>query len=406
MISGGAIVLAVNTVVAGMFACSYVIVAQANRSQRRALWFGLVYAIGMISPVADFLTPFTKAPDVLEVVSYASFLAATLGMSAAFSGFQRRRPPWEAITVIFAVGIVVRMSIRGSDHGTLAYGFAYQLPLILASLLAVRSVLCTATRDAFHRGLATVFCAIALNLAIKPFLAVRYGPGASFREYSATSYSVFSQSSTGFLLLAAGIILLLIVAQQAILTSQRESETDALSGLANRRGFDRLAQDLLTHADREGRTISMAMFDLDHFKRINDTYGHDRGDEVIAAFGHLLRTAIDRPVVSARLGGEEFAILLEEGSQRDAWLVAERIRLAAARLAIDDRATISISGGVAERRRGEGLAQLMRRADHALYDAKNSGRDRICGHPSRAVLQGQPGVVVSFPRRRVPVPAY
>ncbi|MEI9981947.1 MAG: GGDEF domain-containing protein [Aliidongia sp.] len=98
-----------------------------------------------------------------------------------------------------------------------------------------------------------------------------------------------NQASTGVLLLAAGIFLLLVVAQRAINESQLASETDPLSGIANRRGFDRLALEALSRAQRMSLPVSVAIFDLDHFKRINDTFGHSSGDAVIVAFARLLR---------------------------------------------------------------------------------------------------------------------
>ena len=398
--SGGAIVLAVNMVVAGMFAASYFIVAFTNRSQRRAFWFGAVYVIGMVSPAVDFLSAYSRHPAILEFIGYASFLAATLAMSAAFAAFQCRRPPWLPIAVIFAIGAMGRISIAGWPHDTLGYGFAYQLPLVFAALLAVRSVIAAGGRDAFHVSLAGVFTAIAADLFVKPFLAVRLGPGATFKEYSSTNYALVSQASTGFLLLAAGIILLLIVAQQAIVASQRESETDPLSGIANRRGFDRNAHEMIARADREGRSVSIAMFDLDHFKRVNDTHGHERGDALIAEFGVLLRRAMPETALVARLGGEEFAVLLEESTQREALMLSERLRLEASRVKVDATTTLSVSGGVAERDPGEALAQLMRRADQALYDAKNQGRDRICLRSSDLARPATPAVVVALRGRR------
>ena len=206
------IILAVNIAVASMFAASYVIVALTNRSQRAALWFGATYVIGIISPVGDFLSVFVDAPRLLEWMSYAGFLTATLSMSASFAIFHGQRPAWRRIGAIFVGGLISRVWIWGLPNDTLAYNFAYQIPLALASLQAVRSVLRVGERNAFHVALATIFGAIAASLMLKPFLAVRYGSGANLQDYSRTSYALMSQASTGFLLLAAGIVLLLIVA--------------------------------------------------------------------------------------------------------------------------------------------------------------------------------------------------
>ena len=398
--SGAGIILAVNIAVASMFAASYVIVALTNRSQRAALWFGATYVIGMISPIGDFLSAFVDTPRLLEWMSYAGFLAATLSMSASFTIFHGQRPSWRRIGAIFVGGLISRVWIWGLPNDTLAYNFAYQIPLAIASLQAVRSVLQVGGRNPFYVALATIFGAIAASLMFKPFLAVRFGSGTTLQDYSTTSYALMSQASTGFLLLAAGIVLLLIVAQRAISMSQQESETDTLSGLANRRGFDRKGQELCARAARRGQPVAVAVFDLDHFKQINDTYGHQTGDTVIASFGMLLRENAPADAVVGRLGGEEFAMLIEDATAGYAHRCAEQIRGAAQAASRGEDVAATVSGGVAQRLADETLAELLRRADQALYQAKNDGRDRIYGRDVDDATQRNPSNVLSFARTR------
>jgi diguanylate cyclase (GGDEF)-like protein len=397
--SGAEIVLVGNLAVAGMFAASYLLVALADRSQRGALWFAGTYVIGMIAPISEFAAPLSRVPGLFEWLSYTSFLGATLAMSASFALFHGRRPPWRSIVAIFVAGVVTRASIWGSTPDTLSYGFAYQLPLALAALLAARTTLRVDDRSAFHVALAGVFVAIAANLAVKPFLAQALGSGGTQGAYSSTTYALVSQSSTGVLLLAAGMLLVLIVTQRAITASQLASETDALSGVANRRGFDRQAQEILARTAHRGQPVAVAVFDLDHFKRINDTYGHSTGDAVIAAFGALLRRIAPPSAILGRMGGEEFAMLVPKSNGGDTWIDAEIIRMGALR-ATRETIAATVSGGVAERRAGETLAELMRRADLALYEAKSAGRDRVCG-PADDVPAGEDtSNVVPFPRER------
>jgi diguanylate cyclase (GGDEF)-like protein len=376
--SGAEIVLVTNIVVASMFAACYFIVALMNPSQRGALWFGATYLVGMISPISDFVAPFSDAPSLFEWLSYATFLGGTLAMSASFSVFHGRQPPKLAILVIFFGGVVTRACIWGWTRDTLSYGFAYQLPLILASLLAAQTVLRIEGRAVFHIALACVFGAIAASLAAKPFFAAEFGSGTTISAYASTTYALISQASTGILLLAAGMILILIVAQKAISVSQLASETDPLSGLANRRGFDRQAQEMLVRTAHYRQSLSVVVFDLDHFKQINDTYGHESGDAVIAAFGALLRNGAPASAVIGRMGGEEFAMLVAGSDGANMWSHAEKIRMEALRTTRETSFSATVSGGVAERLVGETLAEMMRRADQALYQAKSEGRDRVC----------------------------
>jgi diguanylate cyclase (GGDEF)-like protein len=189
---------------------------------------------------------------------------------------------------------------------------------------------------------------------------------------------MISQSTSGMLTLAAGLLLLLIVAQKAISESQLASETDPLSGLTNRRGFDRLADAALARAERAGLPMAVALFDLDHFKRVNDTFGHATGDGVIAGFAATLRATAPGAAVTARQGGEEFVMLIEGATAETAWLAAEAIRIRTAAGLGPDLPAMTVSAGVAQRRPGESLSDLLRRADQATYQAKHTGRDRIC----------------------------
>jgi diguanylate cyclase (GGDEF)-like protein len=127
--------------------------------------------------------------------------------------------------------------------------------------------------------------------------------------------------------------------------------------------------------------VSLVIADLDHFKGVNDSFGHACGDRVIEAFAGFLREAAGQDHVAGRIGGEEFAILLPGANLMAARVLAEGTRSAFSALPIgglpaDHRCTASF--GVAELGSGEDFGQLMRRADQALYEAKKSGRDRVC----------------------------
>jgi diguanylate cyclase (GGDEF)-like protein len=370
------IVLVANIAITATFATGYLIIALTTWSQRRALWFAGTCLIGMLSPLSELAVPFSSVPAALEVAGYASFLTGVLALSVSFNIFHRKQPPWRAIVTILAAGLVARACSWSLPRDTLSYGFAYQLPLALAALLVVRTVLGAGTRTALHLVLAGLFGAIAVNLAVKPFFAVAFGSGATFSSYSTTTYAALSQASTGLLFLASGMILMLIVIQHAFAASRLASETDMLSGIPNRRGFDRQAVDMLARNAQRGQLISVAVFDLDHFKKINDVHGHQTGDAVIAAFGALLRRIAPATAIVGRTGGEEFAMMIQASDGPNAWNDAENIRLATLHATVDAIAA-TVSGGVAERRADESLSDLMRRADLALYRAKSEGRNRI-----------------------------
>ena len=173
--------------------------------------------------------------------------------------------------------------------------------------------------------------------------------------------------------------------QRALIASKFELEqlahTDVLTGLANRRQFIAKSESELSRHDRYGDGTSLIMFDLDHFKSINDRYGHEGGDAVLKAIGTGLAGLVRRVDLLARIGGEEFAVLLPQQNFDVAILTAERLRAAVETMMVETSAGAAIrftaSFGVAQHVQGESLEALMNRADVALYEAKTMGRNRV-----------------------------
>lgn len=156
--------------------------------------------------------------------------------------------------------------------------------------------------------------------------------------------------------------------------------TDELTGIFNRRRFMETAESEFARAARYNNPLSLIVFDIDYFKRINDSLGHAAGDEALKTVARLVTSKLRGTDVLARIGGEEFAILLPETALGWAQLVADRCRLAIERAALawEDRMfTLTASFGVAELQPGEALPEFIERADKAIYKAKQGGRNRV-----------------------------
>ncbi|NMM44765.1 diguanylate cyclase [Rhodospirillaceae bacterium KN72] len=169
--------------------------------------------------------------------------------------------------------------------------------------------------------------------------------------------------------------------RQEIGRLQEMATTDALTGILNRRAYlDRLELEV-QRATRFKHPLSVAMLDVDHFKSVNDTYGHSTGDRVLVKITEVVRNRLRGIDVFGRLGGEEFSITMAETNLRGARVLAERIREDIEALRLDDpdfaRFRVTASIGVAEWKSGLDPAQCLDRADRVLYRAKQSGRNRV-----------------------------
>lgn len=169
---------------------------------------------------------------------------------------------------------------------------------------------------------------------------------------------------------------------------RQEATTDAVTGIANRRAFDASLRRAVRNAQTDPSTpFSLLLLDIDHFKRFNDLHGHRTGDQVLQLIARLLADNIKGRDTAARFGGEEFTVLLAGADLKAGTTVAGQIceRLAGQRLI--KRGTgelvgqITVSIGVARHRAGESGAALIERADAALYEAKHTGRNRVCAAP-------------------------
>jgi diguanylate cyclase (GGDEF)-like protein len=174
-----------------------------------------------------------------------------------------------------------------------------------------------------------------------------------------------------------------------------EARTDLLTGLLNRRGFDERASLELVRAKRDGRPIALAALDIDHFKHVNDEWGHGIGDQVIARVGRLLAAESREIDVVARLGGEEFVVLLPEADGAGVEAFTKRVRFALASADPSGLPMVRVSVGTLITGPSTDIEMMLRDADSALYEAKRSGRNRTVAFQGHGDLgQG------SFPRTR------
>ncbi|MES2684990.1 MAG: PAS domain S-box protein [Pseudomonadota bacterium] len=233
--------------------------------------------------------------------------------------------------------------------------------------------------------------------ACTPIVALGEIVGMIYLEWSEDLQSAVNPPEQAFVESAAEQIGLAIGNVRLREKLRQQAMHDALTGLYNRRYFDEYLASRIAEATRADRAFSLLMIDLDHFKSINDTFGHDAGDEVLRATGRLLQKAARADEAVFRLGGEEFVMILNEGLGSDSEGCAERLRkeIEANPLTWNGIPMPSITASMGIARfpaDGREKLSIMQRADAALYSAKRTGRNRVC---KAAAIPGNQGVAMA-----------
>jgi diguanylate cyclase (GGDEF)-like protein len=201
----------------------------------------------------------------------------------------------------------------------------------------------------------------------------------------------------------AGVVVLALLLRKWLPAFSRDvavlqafADTDPLTQLLNRRSFLTFGQDAVEHYRRYGRPFAVLMIDIDHFKGVNDTYGHAVGDIVLERVASTIKTTLRPTDKVARFGGEEFVVLLREIAEADVVTTAERVRSAIASLAVHtehgDMSVTASLGWTITSDAAEDIAQVIERADLALYSAKTQGRNRVMGRPPQKVIRLEGGI--------------
>jgi diguanylate cyclase (GGDEF)-like protein len=202
--------------------------------------------------------------------------------------------------------------------------------------------------------------------------------------YTSTSIDVISYTYYGVGPLLLTLAFLMLLNDRAFAELERQAALDPLTGIFNRRNFERQARRLLTSAAQHQQNLALLLIDADHFKSVNDQYGHQVGDEALRAIVRALQSELRSEDVLARHGGEEFVVLLKAQDVATACSIAERLRAAVANaefmqagVKVPLRVSIGIAfTGVQPQQLTSSLQHLIRSADTALYDAKREGRNR------------------------------
>lgn len=374
--NGAAFFLVVNFAVAMSFSAVFLVVARRSQSPAAARWLGAAFCIASLSAICELLVAYAGPARIWALGAFATVLCGMVMVTVGIGEMYRRRVDARIVALFVSASFFLAYVIYDLPRSTLLQALLYQAPFALVLLAGALIVFLARDRTIIDRFLSVLLLISGLQFFAKAGLAVFFGAGTTAKDYVHTNYALISQSLSAVLMVAIGLTLLAKLVLEIMAAQRMESEIDILSGLLNRRGFDRQVERLFS-GGQDGQH-AVILCDLDHFKQINDTHGHQAGDTVIEAFGRRLRLCAPEGAVAGRLGGEEFALFLPDTGADAAVQLAQKLRLETMSLHdLPSSIAVTASFGVASVAPGSGLTEAFRQADQALYRAKNAGRNRV-----------------------------
>ncbi|WP_315720463.1 MULTISPECIES: GGDEF domain-containing protein [unclassified Bradyrhizobium] len=337
-------------------------------------WWGAAYVLGAVAIALWTLIGDLYGEVVSLFLSSIGLIATAMVWNAA-RVFHGKRPSVPGLVLGAIVWIASGMLLHPSAQ-SLRLTIGAALVVLYATLTAAE--LWQERRRTLHKRwpalLVPAMHGFVLMLPILLGNMLRDADGA----FAAAWVTIFSIE---LVLYAVGtvFVIFMLVSERIVSAHKRAATTDPLTGLLNRRGFAESCAQLIEREARERRPVSVLIFDIDHFKSINDRFGHAEGDEVLKLFANVVVNNLRLTDLSGRIGGEEFAALLP-CSIEEAMVAAERVReaFAAAGVVCEDKPVdTTVSIGVAGGAAGTDLDVLLAAADTALYKAKRSGRNRV-----------------------------
>jgi len=391
---GAEFILLINMTVSGLFALTFFGIAAYARDNSAAPVFGIGFIFAMLYFLTELLMPSIPSQKLGYMLAFIVYFVTMSFLVVGVARMYSVPVPWWPLGILTIGSVVLIYGIydiaRSEMLGRILYQLPYFLILMLAAWIVIHSRTSSRTRTRpFGRAwgaldglMAGLFTVSAIHFLIKPVLAnLVGGVGASPDDYIRTDYALLVQSIGAGLSVAGGLLLLLSLMGELISDVTLRSETDQLSGLLNRRGFEFRAEAAIEKSKRMRQALSLIVCDIDYFKLINDTHGHALGDRVIAVFADELRRSVAaKGGIAARMGGEEFAVLLPGHTIQSAWRFAERARLACADISLPasvGEVTFTVSFGVTEMEFDDFFSDVYKRADAALYEAKKNGRNCV-----------------------------
>ncbi len=340
-------------------------------------------ALGWFLTGAGFMISQAMPAEMGRITVAITHAFYTTGATAIAWGILHRAkvtpalPSWLLIAGLFYLAMFVSIAVGGSVVADL---YLTNMACGLIFFSALQLLLRRGAADLLHRILIAVLVVVVAQFFIRPTIAFMFDDGVTASNYRDTVYYSALHATLSIGSLFFGLTLVTIAVRDMIVQEREATAMDPLSGLLARREFEERVAQKIALARQGDVPLALVVGDIDHFKRVNDIWGHQVGDRAIAAFGELLSQTVREYDVAGRVGGEEFCVLVWNADEAVAASLAERLRLGLSEVEIEGLSSnvrLTASFGAAEMRRSEGYPSLFARADRALYLAKGAGRNRV-----------------------------
>ena len=352
----------------------------ANKARVENLILAIAFSLNALGMTLALVGSEIFGRDLIGILLVIFALSA----SGYASGILRKAgvdPPLSLFLIVAVIGSLCATAVRvgGSTVQNELVVANATLGLIIA--LAAQLFYQAKSRSIPDTIVFWIMTIIAAQSFIRPSLAFVFSGGVFNDATTDVFFHIIIFALTGLIGLILSIALFVSAYQEYGRDIAKAASVDGLTGLLTRRSFEKEIQDMLAREQRSGISFGLIVCDLDNFKQINDTCGHQVGDSVIESFAKLMSSSVRSGDICGRIGGEEFCIFVKSSHEEAALGLANRLRACFSKQQVANITSdiaLSSSFGVATMRSGESYASLFSRADEALYKAKSTGKNKVC----------------------------
>lgn len=365
----------------GLFSSVFAAIYHYDRKQRFSGWLAIAYASGL----AAFLVDVNRSlfdTALVDMIAKAFFWGFSIALVAGVFSRHEAKVPSALIWVVVGLGSIALFWFGWIEPNIVWRSISSSITAGVILTIAL-PLLWQKRKGVLHHTFFVLFALLCATYFLRPLIV--YGLLGAIHtpeSYGSSIYAALLYGSSVLCGLTCGVTMIIMAGSDIIRKHQLASTIDPLTGIMNRRGLEKFVLTKIDTSDTTNNTTntSIIMVDLDRFKGINDDFGHDVGDQVLKRTASIISTITSQLGIVARIGGEEFAIVLNVSDEADSIVVAQHLRLSLAAIEyaeIGCNRKVTGSFGVAMIGNGESFRAATHRADLALYQAKAAGRNCV-----------------------------